>query len=153
MWCAHMCLMPKTEDMKIAELVVALSTFALSSYIRPWLLFSKSYAIEQKCKQWHQQRFAHSQARRELLMAGTCVTDPFALVEHLRNQKSFARGIWIAVIQIMLTLVHLYFFLVSTTCNATSNTIRVREIIACVVSSLVSFSNHRPCLETCSGPL
>lgn len=82
-------------------------------------------------------------------MAGTYVTDPFALVEHLRNQKSFSRGIWIAVIQIMLT--HLYFFLVSTTCNATSNTIRVGQRIACVVSSFVSFSNHRPCLETCSG--
>ena len=35
----------------------ALSTFAISSYMWPRLQWVKSYANEEKCKQWRQQRF------------------------------------------------------------------------------------------------
>ena len=50
------------KELKIAQIAQLDQLFqvAFSSYIRPLLLLGKSYANEQKCKQWRQQRFAHS---------------------------------------------------------------------------------------------
>ena len=53
----------------------ALSTFAFSSYIRPRLLWVKSYAYEEKCEQWRQQGFAYT-----ICLSQTLVSDESHLV-------------------------------------------------------------------------
>ena len=49
----------RAENCTNCPTLSALSTFAFISYIRPRLLWVKSYANEEKCKQWRQQRFAY----------------------------------------------------------------------------------------------
>ena len=48
---------------QISQLNWALSTFEFNSYLRPRLLWVQSYANEEKCEQWRQQRFAYSGLR------------------------------------------------------------------------------------------
>ena len=49
--------MQRAENCTNCSTSSALSTFAFSSYMWPRLQWVKSYANEEKCKQWRQQRF------------------------------------------------------------------------------------------------
>ena len=49
----------RAENCTNCPTLSALSTFAFNSYIRPRLLWVMSYASEEKCKQWRQQRLAY----------------------------------------------------------------------------------------------
>ena len=53
----------RAENCTNCPTLSALLTFAFNSYIQPRLLWVKSYANEEKCKQWRQQRFAKRTVR------------------------------------------------------------------------------------------
>ena len=56
----------RAENCTNCPTLSALSTFAFNSYIRPRLLWVKSYGNEEKCKQWRQQRFAYREVKHQV---------------------------------------------------------------------------------------
>ena len=63
--------------LKIAQ--VALSTFEFSPYIWTRFCWVKSCANEEKCKQWHQQKFAHNEFKLTVSVCLLPLVSPYPL--------------------------------------------------------------------------
>ena len=85
-WCLIFPSILLAKSWKLHKLLnlISSSTFAFSSYIRPPLVLGKSYANEQKCKQWRQQRFAY---RIQVLLCKTEFVKKSALF-HMIEKKN-----------------------------------------------------------------